>query len=130
MIVIARLEYNLLRFCSPPLNHYTTRTPPWVFELFGLPSYTVYIYIYIYIYVCVCVCVCVGLITTFILSLINTWKIKQPCPNIFGNWKNKGLTPEIQWSVLKRSNTPSCFDGRCDLCLEEKIQILLYPDPG
>ena len=48
----------------------------------------------------------------------------------FWKLKNKGLTPEIQWGVLKRSNTPSCFDGRCNLCLEEKIQIMLYPDPG
>ena len=43
--------------------------------------------------------------------------------------KTKSLTPEIQRSLLKRSNTPSCFDGRCNLCLEEKIQIM-YPDPG
>ena len=44
--------------------------------------------------------------------------------------KNNDLTPEIQWSILKRSNTPICFDGRCNLCLEEKIQIMLYPDPS
>ena len=48
----------------------------------------------------------------------------------FSRLKNKGLTPEIQWSILKKSTTPSCFDGRCNLCLEEKIQIMLYPDPG
>ena len=29
----------------------------------------------------------------------------------------------------QRSTTPSCFDGRCNLCLEEKIQIMLYFDP-
>ena len=45
------------------------------------------------------------------------------------SWKNKGLTAEIQWSILKRSNTPKCFDSRCNLCLEEKIHILLYPEP-
>ena len=27
------------------------------------------------------------------------------------------------------SNTPNCFDRRYNLCLEEKIQIMLYPDP-
>ena len=27
------------------------------------------------------------------------------------------------------SNTPNCFDTKCTLCLEEKIQIMLYPDP-
>ena len=31
---------------------------------------------------------------------------------------------------IERSATPSCFDGRCNLCLEEKIQIMLYADPG
>ena len=29
--------------------------------------------------------------------------------------KNKGLTPAIKWSILKRSNTPKCFDSRCNL---------------
>ena len=44
--------------------------------------------------------------------------------------KNMGLTLKIQWKILKRSTTPSCFDGRCNLYLEEKIQIILYFDPG
>ena len=43
--------------------------------------------------------------------------------------KVKGLTPEIQWSILKRSSTPISFDSRCNLCLEEKIHILLFPEP-
>ena len=47
----------------------------------------------------------------------------------FWSLKNKGLTPEIQWSTLKKSNTPKCFDSRCNMCLEEKIQIMIYPDP-
>ena len=47
----------------------------------------------------------------------------------FWSLKNKGLIPEIQWSILKKSNTPKCFDSRCNLCLEEKIQIMIYPDP-
>ena len=48
----------------------------------------------------------------------------------FWKLKNMGLTPKIQWRVLKRSTTPSCFDGRCNLCQEEKIQIMLYIDLG
>ena len=44
----------------------------------------------------------------------------------FRKLKNKGLTAKIQWKILKRSTTLSCFDGRCNLCLEEKIQIMLY----
>ena len=47
----------------------------------------------------------------------------------FWTLKNKGLTPEIQCSILKKSNTPKCIDSRCNLCLEEKIQIMIYPDP-
>ena len=39
------------------------------------------------------------------------------------------LTPQIQWAILKRSKTPKCFDSRCNLCLEKKIQIMIYPDP-
>ena len=46
----------------------------------------------------------------------------------FWNLKNKGLTPEIQLSILKKSNTPKYFDSRCNQCLEEKIQIMVYPD--
>ena len=44
--------------------------------------------------------------------------------------KNKGLTPDIQWSILKRSNTPKSFDSRYNLCLEEKMHILLFPEPS
>ena len=40
----------------------------------------------------------------------------------FWKLKNRSLTSKIQWKILKRSTT-SCFDGRCNLCLEEKIQI-------
>ena len=48
----------------------------------------------------------------------------------FWKLKNMGLTPEIRWRILKRSTPPSCFDSRCNLCLEEKIQIMLSFDPG
>ena len=44
-------------------------------------------------------------------------------------FENKGLTPVIEWSILKKSNTPNSFDGRCNLCLEEKIQIMMYKLP-
>ena len=61
---------------------------------------------------------------------MNIWKIKQPYPNTFGNLKNNGLSPEIQWIILKKSNTPNCFHRRSNLYLEENIQIMLYPDPN
>ena len=47
----------------------------------------------------------------------------------FWRLKNKGLTPEIEWSILKNSNTPNSFDGRCNLFLEEKIHILIHKWP-
>ena len=47
----------------------------------------------------------------------------------YRGWKVKGLIPEIQWSILKRSSTPKSFNSRCNLCLEEKIHILLFPEP-
>ena len=47
----------------------------------------------------------------------------------FWSLKNKRLTPKIQWSILKTSNTPKCFNSRCNLSLDEKIQIMIYPDP-
>ena len=56
-------------------------------------------------------------------------KHKTALSKHFWSLKNKVLTPEIRWSILKRSNTPKCFDGRCNLCLEEKIQIMKYPEP-
>ena len=48
---------------------------------------------------------------------------------VYKGLKNKGLTPEIQWSISKRSNTPMSFDSRCNPCLDEKMHILLYPEP-
>ena len=56
-------------------------------------------------------------------------KTKLPYLSIFGVWKIKVWPPEIQWSILKKLNTPKCFDSRCNLWLEEKIQIIIYPDP-
>ena len=43
--------------------------------------------------------------------------------------KNKGLNPDIEWSILKKSNTPNSFNGGCSLCLEEKISILTHKWP-
>ena len=40
--------------------------------------------------------------------------------------KVKGLTPEIQWSILKRSSTPKSFDSRCNLCLQEKKSTFYF----
>ena len=47
-------------------------------------------------------------------------KIQTALSEHFWSFKNKYLTPVIQWSILKKSNTPKCFDSRCNLCLEGK----------
>ena len=31
--------------------------------------------------------------------------------------------------LKKKTNTPNSFNGRCNLCLEEKIYILIYKWP-
>ena len=64
-----------------------------------------------------------------IYFLPRTSKPPYGISNQFWCLKNKGLTPEIEWSILKKSNTPNSFDGRCSLCLEEKIQIMMYKLP-
>ena len=48
----------------------------------------------------------------------------------FWKLKNNCLSLELQWRISKRSTTLSCFDGRYNSCLEEKIQIMLYFYPG
>ena len=56
-------------------------------------------------------------------------KIQTAQSKRYWGLKDKGLTPDIQWSILKRSSTQKSFDSRCNLCLEEKIHILLFPEP-
>ena len=43
--------------------------------------------------------------------------------------KEKGITPVIKWSILKKGFPYSCGSRRCDLCLEEKLQILQADNP-
>ena len=42
--------------------------------------------------------------------------------------KDKGYTPTIEWSFIKKSTTPIDFRSRCNLCLEEKISIIKHKD--
>ena len=46
---------------------------------------------------------------TNILSPMNIWKTQTALSKHFWSLKNKGLTAEIQWSILKKSNTPKCL---------------------
>ena len=43
--------------------------------------------------------------------------------------ESKGLNLTDSMVHIKKVKYPKCFDSRCNLCLEEKIQILLYPEP-
>ena len=51
---------------------------------------------------------------------------------LFGPVKPElGVIPSGQENHSKTEylNTPKCFDGRCNLSLEEKIQIMTYSKP-
>ena len=96
------------------------------YVFFHLPYIYIYIYIYIYKYS----------YNKFINIYNHKYsfshehqKNQTALSKHYWGLKNKGLTPDIQWSLLKRSNTPKSFDSRCNLCLEEKIHILLFPEP-
>ena len=39
------------------------------------------------------------------------------------------MTFIIMTKVIYNIYDSICFDSRCNLCLEEKIQIMIYPDP-
>ena len=113
-------------------------------------KYTLYIYLYIYIYIyCPMNGRCnLNNITdkkTYIGLASTKWKDRffnhkftfshehlkthTALSKHFWFLKNKGLTPEIEWYILRKSNTPNSFNGRCNLCLEEKIHILKYKWP-
>ena len=45
-------------------------------------------------------------------------------------WWMIGTDRDSVQSAWLEATTPSCFDGRCNLCLTKKMQIMLYIDPG
>ena len=90
--------------------------------------YSVIIYIYIYIYIWMLIKKFIWWRYIFFSFSHEHLKHQTALSGQFWRLKYKGLTPEIQWSILKKSNTPKFFDSKCNLCLEEKIQIMIYPD--
>ena len=40
------------------------------------------------------------------------------------NLKRKNVDYSVDWEILKKSNTYKCASGQCNLCMEEKLQIL------
>ena len=44
----------------------------------------------------------------------------------FRNLEDQGLTPQIQWKIVWQSSTVNNFNGRCNLCIDEKISIINF----
>ena len=57
-----------------------------------------------------------------------TSKNQTVLSNFYWYLKELGLTPIINWKIIKRSSTINSLHGKCNLCLEEKICILKYKD--
>ena len=46
----------------------------------------------------------------------------------FGNLKDQGLNPQIKWKIVRQSSTANSFNGRCNLCIDEKTSIINFRD--
>ena len=44
----------------------------------------------------------------------------------FWGLKDQGLSPQIKWKIISHSSTANSFNGRCNLCLDEKISIINF----
>ena len=44
--------------------------------------------------------------------------------------KDKGINCEIQWEIMRQSNIKMRESGQCNLCLDEKIEILKLKGSG
>ena len=44
----------------------------------------------------------------------------------FWGLKDQGLSPQIKWKIIGHSSTTNSFNGRCNLCLDEKISIINF----
>ena len=48
--------------------------------------------------------------------------------SIIGRLNDRGLTAQIKWKLIKKNSEANSLNGRCNICLEEKISILKYKD--
>ena len=87
----------------------------------------IHINIHIYMHKFLCICIFISIYIYIYISLRKNKTGHIRIINLFP--QERRLGGEIQWSILKRSITPKCFDSRCNLCLEEKILIMIYQDP-
>ena len=44
----------------------------------------------------------------------------------FWGLKDQGLSPQIKWKIIRHSSAANSFNGRCNLCLDEKISIINF----
>ena len=44
----------------------------------------------------------------------------------FWGLKDQGLSPQIKWKIIRHSSAANNFNGRCNLCLDEKISIINF----
>ena len=49
-------------------------------------------------------------------------------PKYFWSLKDQGLTPQIKWKIVTQSSTANSFNGRCNLCIDEKISTINFKD--
>ena len=48
----------------------------------------------------------------------------------FWEQKDRGITPTIEWKVIRKCRKYMCGGKRCDVCLSEKLAILKNSDPN
>ena len=48
----------------------------------------------------------------------------------FWSLKDQRLIPRVEWKIIRQSSTTNSFNGRCNLCIDEKISILNFKDSG
>ena len=46
----------------------------------------------------------------------------------FWNLMDQELTPQIKWKIVSQSSTTNSFNGRCNLCIDEKNSIINFKD--
>ena len=44
----------------------------------------------------------------------------------FWHLKDQGLTPQLKWKIIRQSSAVNNFNGRCNLCIDEKISIVNF----
>ena len=42
--------------------------------------------------------------------------------------KGSGANAQIKWEIVKESSTANSFNGRCNLCIDEKISMIKFKD--